>query len=309
MPGTVKGVDMKIAITGATGFIGQALGRDLASAGHSVLALTRNPDAVRRPSEPGIEAVAWNSAEPTPLPPCDAVVHLAGESVAGRWNAEKKARIRDSRVQGTRALVDAIGRMAAKPSVLVSASGVGYYGDRGDESLPESAPPGDDFLAQVCVGWEAEARRAESMGLRVVSVRLGIVLDRDGGALEQMALPFKLGAGGHLGSGKQWISWVHRDDAVALFRLALDRPDLSGPVNGCAPEPVTNADFSTALGKALHRPSLLPVPGFALKLAMGEFAETLLGGQRCIPQAARETGFDFRYPTLSEALGEIYGNR
>jgi uncharacterized protein (TIGR01777 family) len=298
---------MKIAITGATGFIGRAVSRELAQQGHSILALTRRPEAVAGGLGPGVEAVKWDAFSPAPLPPCDAVVHLAGESVAGRWTPAKKARIRDSRIQGTRALVDGIARMPEKPSVLVSASAVGYYGDRGDEILTESSPPGHDFLAEVCAGWEAEAERAESLSLRVARVRLGIVLGRDGGALPMMALPFRFGLGGRLGSGRQWVSWIHREDAVGLFLHALERAEVSGPVNASAPEPVTNADLTRALAKALRRPAILPVPGFALKLAVGEMAGSLLGGQRALPDAALKSGYTFRYPDLAVALDEIYG--
>lgn len=297
---------MRIAMTGATGFIGRALSEALAAKGHAVLALTRRPDAAKGDFGAGVEVFGWDPGKPAPLPPCDAVVHLAGESVAGRWTTEKKRKIRDSRVQGTRSLVDSIARMDAKPSALVSASGIGYYGDRGEEVLTEAAPPGEDFLAQVCVEWEAEAQRAETLGLRVARVRLGVVLDEGGGALPLMALPIRLGVGGKLGSGRQWVAWIHRDDAVGLFRHALERDDLSGPVNACAPEPIRNAELTKELAKVLHRPAIVPVPAFALRLVVGEMAETLLGGQRALPKAVQETGYAFQYPTLRAALEEIY---
>jgi uncharacterized protein (TIGR01777 family) len=295
---------MKVAITGATGFIGRALCRELAQRGHQIVALTRDLQRARSVL-PGAEAIEWSGSQAAVLPPVEAVVNLAGETVAGRWTPEKKQRIRDSRVEGTRRLVEAICRAEQEPAALVSASAVGYYGERGEEILTEKSAPGSGFLADVCREWEAEAARAETAGTRVTCLRLGIVLDRDGGALEQMLLPFRLGIGGPLGSGRQWMPWIHRADVIGLMLFALETASLSGALNVSAPEPVRNRDFGRTLGKVLHRPALLPAPGFALRLLLGEFASEVLGSRRVVPERAQALGYTFQYPQLEPALRAI----
>ena len=302
----------KIWITGATGFVGRALIKELTEAGEAAAAFSRDP--AKASSELGVEAARWDPMagvlDPEALAGARAVVHLAGESVAeGRWSEAKKARIMDSRVRGTEAVVSALAALPAekRPPVLVSASAVGYYGDRGDEELTEESAPGSDFLAEVCKAWEREARKAEALGVRVVCLRIGIVLGEDGGALSKMLTPFKLGVGGRLGSGQQWMPWIHRDDLVGLIRFAIDQGALSGPVNAAAPKPVINRDFTSILASALHRPAFLPAPGFGLRLALGEFAEVLLGSQRVLPERALEAGYSFRFPQLEGALAAILG--
>jgi uncharacterized protein (TIGR01777 family) len=259
----------------------------------------------------GTERVQWDATrEPPPastLAGVDAIVHLAGESVARRWTAERKRRIRESRVTGTRHLVDAVEARRERPRVMVAASAIGIYGERGEETITEESEPGTGFLPEVCVAWEAEARRAETLGMRVVRLRIGVVLGADGGALAAMLPLFKLGLGGPVGSGRQWMSWIHRDDVVGLVLDALERAVAAGAVNATAPEPVRNKDFARALGAALRRPALLPAPAFALRLAFGEMAEVLLGGQRVLPARAQTIGYTFRFPSLAAALGRIVG--
>jgi uncharacterized protein (TIGR01777 family) len=296
---------MRALVTGATGFIGRRLVASL----DAPAALSRDPARARQ-SLPGARAFAW---EPAAGPPpaeafagVDAVFHLAGDPVAGgRWTARKKARVRDSRVLGTRHLVSALAGLPEKPRALVAASAVGFYGDRGDEVLDESSSIGSGFLAEVCRDWEAEASKAADLGLRVVHVRIGVVLGEGGGALEKMLLPFRLGLGGRLGSGRQWLSWIHLDDLAEIFLLAARNEDLSGPVNGVAPNPVTNTAFTRTLASVLGRPAIFPVPALALRLATGEFAGVLLASQRVLPRAARGAGFTFRHPALEGALREI----
>lgn len=295
---------MKIIVAGGTGFIGQALVRALSGAGHSVDVLTRSS----RPSSGGVRALTWGPGGPgawrAALAGADAVVNLAGATIAGRWTEPVKQRILESRVESTRAIVSALREDAQRPRLLVNASAVGYYGPR---ELPaaEDAPAGEDFLARVCVAWEAEAREAEALGMRVVRLRFGVVLGREGGALAQMRAPFRLGLGGRLGSGTQPMSWIHLDDACALARLALERPELSGPVNAVAPQSVTNAQFTKTLGAVLHRPALLPVPAFALRLLLGEMAQMLLTGQKVLPKKALEAGYRFKFPELKGALADL----
>lgn len=278
---------MNIAVTGASGFIGRRAVEFLTSRGHIV------------------RGISLRSA-PTPdlFTGCDAVVHLAGESVAQRWTASARRRILESRVQGTRALIRSL-RMQP-PNVLVSASGVGYYGDSGDRILTEQSPPGNDFVTEVATAWEHEAREAEKLGTRVVCLRIGTVLGRGGGALEKMLLPFRLGVGGRLGPGRQWMSWIHMDDLCSLIDFALPESTLRGVLNAVSPHPVTNAEFTRALAHALHRPAILPVPAFALRLMFDGMAEMLLGSQRAIPEAATAAGFEFRYPEISAALIQIF---
>jgi len=252
-------------------------------------------------------AIGWDGLRAA-MPETDAIVNLAGESIAsGRWTAARKAAIRSSRVEATRALVDAAAAASPRPKVLVNASGVGYYGAHGDEPLDETAAAGTDFLARLCVEWEAEARRAEALGVRVVVVRLGVVLAPDGGALSAMLLPFRAGLGGPIGGGRQWMSWVHRDDVVGLLREAVGNAEYAGPVNATSPNPVTNRDFTRALGRVLHRPTVLPVPGIGLRLLMGEMATMLLTGQRVLPKVAERRGYAWQQPELPAALERCVG--
>ena len=296
---------MRIAITGASGLIGRRLLKNLAAAGHSLHVLSRHA-GTNLP--PGVRLSVWDASRGEPpadsLQDVDAVVHLAGEPVAQRWNAHARQAIRQSRVTGTRNLVQALAKLPKKPEVLVCASAVGYYGSRGDEILNESSSPGADYLAQICVDWEQEAQAAEASGIRVVRVRTGLVLDARGGALPRMLPPFRMGVGGKLGSGKHWMSWIHLEDLAALFQFALANP-VSGPLNGVAPNPVINADFTRALAASVHRPAIFPVPAFALRLLFGEMSEILLSSQRALPQAAEAAGFRFRYPELAPALAAV----
>lgn len=299
---------MHVLITGGTGFIGVALAASLRADGHAVTVLTRDPAQARARLPAGCEPITTL----TEARGIEAVVNLAGENLgAARWNAARKERFRRSRIDGTRALVDWLAGLAEKPRVLVSGSAIGWYGPRGDEDLSEASTPGNDFSAQLCRDWEAEARRAETLGLRVCVLRTGIVLGRKGpaggGALAQMLPAFRLGGGGPMGSGRQWMSWIHLNDEVALIRWLLAHEAARGAYNATAPEPARNAEFARALGRALHRPAVLPMPGFALKLIVGEMAEILLSGQRVLPQRALDQGFRFRFPTLAEALRDILG--
>ena len=300
---------MNVLVTGATGFIGSRLCEALVADGHEPVALSRNPEGAQRRVSALADAHAWSPMDgPPPLEAfdgVDAVVHLAGESVSGRWTVDKKRAIRESRVQGTRHLVDALEQLETKPKVLVSASAVGLYGDRGDAELTETAEPGSDFLAQVCVDWEGEAQRAEALGVRVVNPRIGIVLGPNGGALQAMLTPFKLGVGGPLGSGQQWWPWVHRADVVGIIRHAIEHDDLQGPVNATAPSPTRQRDFAKALGRVMGRPAFMPAPAFALKLLLGEFSQELLGSQRVLPERAQAAGYAFQYPELEPALRAI----
>ena len=295
---------MKVTLTGATGLIGPRLVGALKERGDEVTVLSRNPEKAQE--RLGVEAQRWSPLdEPAPTPALqgrDAVVHLAGEPVAQRWNAKSKHAILASREEGTRNLVAGLRAADPRPRTLVSSSAIGYYGPHGDEVLDESTPPGQDFLAGVCVAWEREAARAEELGLRVATIRTGIVLDRDGGALAKMLPPFRLGAGGPVAGGDQYLPWIHADDLVGLYLAALDGEDWTGPINASAPEPVTNRAFSKALGRALHRPAVAPVPALALRLLYGEMAEIVTEGQRAIPRRATELGHTFTHPDLDEAL-------
>jgi uncharacterized protein (TIGR01777 family) len=295
---------VKVLLTGATGLIGRQLVAALRARGDEVVVLSRDP--ARAQDTLGVPAAAWRPLdEPAPadaLQGCDAVVHLAGENVAQRWTASAKRSIRDSRVQGTANLVAGLRATTPAPRVLVSASAVGYYGPRGDERLDEDAAPGSDFLAQVCVEWEQQARGAEDLGTRVVSIRTGVVLDRTGGALAKMLPPFRAGLGGPVAGGGQYMPWIHADDVVALYLAALDDDRWRGPFNAAAPEPVTNREFSTALGRALHRPAVAPVPALAVRLLFGEMAEIVTKGQRAVPARALALGYRFKHTDLDEAL-------
>jgi uncharacterized protein (TIGR01777 family) len=296
---------MNVLLTGATGFIGETLIARLLDRGHYVSILTRK---VRPRADRNVGQYFWEMKGPAPAEPlewADAIIHLAGEPIAQRWNDEVKRKIRESRVDGTRHLVEGIARIANRPQVLISGSATGYFGDRGGEVLTEDSRPGTGFLPDVCVAWEREARKAEEYGLRVAVVRTGIVLHPSGGALKQMLPPFKLGVGGPIGSGEQWMSWIHRDDLISLFVFVLEHESVAGAVNGAAPNPVPNAEFTQALGRAVHRPAVIPVPGFALKLLFGEMATVLLEGQRVIPAAAQRAGFTFEHPNLTGAFADL----
>jgi uncharacterized protein (TIGR01777 family) len=300
---------MRVTITGASGLIGTRLVRALQARGDDVTVLSRNPD--RAAQALGVHAEAWRpTEEPAPaaaLADRDAVVHLAGERVDQRWTDEARAAIRASRDAGTRHLVDGLRDADPRPGALVSSSAVGYYGARGDEVVDESTPAGDGFLAEVCAAWEHQAERAEELGMRVVRVRTGVVLDASGGALARMLTPFKLGVGGPVAGGDQYMPWIHVDDLVGVYLAAIDGAGWSGPVNASAPEPVTNRDFSKALGRALHRPTLLPIPGFALQALYGDMAEVVTTGQRAVPRRTLELGYEFRHPELDEALRDALG--
>ncbi len=303
---------MKVVVTGATGTIGGALVRALVERGDDVSALSRSPE--RAEQRLGVPAAPWGDplSEPPPasaLSGRDAVVHLAGEPVAQRWSTEARQAIRDSRVLGTRNLVAALGALpqAERPATLVSQSATGWYGPRGDERLDESVAAGSDFLAEVTAAWEAEAARAEELGMRVVRTRTGVVLSESGGALEKMLPPFKLGVGGPVAGGGQYVPWVHVDDVVGAMLFVLDTPAARGPVNVTAPEPVTNRELSRALGRVLHRPALAPVPGLAVKLLYGEMSTIVTSGQRAVPAQLEELGYAFRRADLEDALRDATG--
>jgi uncharacterized protein (TIGR01777 family) len=290
---------MKILISGSYGLVGSALVPALTRAGHVVTRL------VRMEGQPGIlwkpESSLMNS---TPFEGFDAVIHLAGESIAGgRWTEEKKKRIRDSRINGTRLLVNALTRVQALPRVIIAASAIGYYGNRGSELLTEAAPPGSGFLADVCKAWEAATASAQSKGIRVANLRFGVILNAAGGALAKMLTPFKFGLGGPIGGGRQFMSWVDLDDVVGIVELALTSETLKGPVNVVAPRAVTNAEFTRSLGQALSRPAFLPMPAFAAKIVFGEMAdELLLASQRVQPAVLEKAGYRFRYPDLDSSF-------
>jgi uncharacterized protein len=303
---------MKIVIAGGSGFLGRPLAAALARDGDEIVVLTRGSGAARGHAQ--LRSVAWTpNGETGPwaaeIDGAAALVNLAGEPIAGRrWNAAQKQRILDSRVQATRSLVAAVRALANPPSTFVSGSAVGYYGPRGDEVATEDTPPGSDFLARACVQWEAAALGAASDRTRLVCIRTGIVLEKDGGALPQMLPPFKVGAGGPVGSGRQYWPWIHRDDWIALVRWTIQTPAATGALNGTAPNPVTNADFARALGRAMRRPAFMPAPAFVLRLMLGEMADALLlSGQRAVPANAERLGFAFRYPRLDQALAAIFG--
>ena len=305
---------MKVVIAGGTGFLGRPLSHALAADGHDVVVLTRPSTGSGRAAATGeARLVEWTpNGQSGPwasvIDGADAVVNLAGESIAAkRWTAAQKQRIRDSRVQATRSLAEAMLASSRPPSVFLSGSAVGYYGPRGDDLVTEDTPPGPDFLARICLTWEEEARRATTARTRVTCIRTGLVLARDGGALPPMLPPFKFGAGGPVGSGRQYWPWIHRQDWVDLVRWALRTPDAGAAINATAPTPVTSAEFARALGRAMHRPAFMPAPAFALRLLLGEMADALvLSGQRAVPRRAERGGFTFRYRTIDEALQAIF---
>lgn len=290
----------RVAITGAGGLIGSALVPALQDAGWDVVPLSRAP-------RPG--AVVWDPHgywDPSPLEGIEAVVHLAGETIARRWTVEQKRLIRDSRVHGTTSLCNALTTLSRRPSVLACASAVGYYGDRGDELLTEDSSRGDCFLADVVNAWEAAAQPARDGGIRVVSLRMGMVLAGQGGALARMLLPFRLGLGGAIGGGRQYISWVALDDAVRAFRYALDQTQVHDAVNVVSPQPVTNSEFSSTLGRVLHRPAFVPLPRAAVRLLLGQMGQELLLSSLCVkPVRLLEAGFSFKWPLIEDALRHV----
>lgn len=294
---------MKVLITGATGLVGTELQRSFSDKGYEMLLVTRR--SVKKP-----EDIQWNiesgfSDEDTArIEGIDAVVHLAGESVSGlRWTDEKKRSIRESRVSGTKTLVDALFELESRPKVFVSMSGVDFYGDTGDDAKVETDRAGDTFLAEVCKAWEAEARRAEDAGIRTVIFRAGMVLSKDGGAIASLLTPFKFGVGGVVGSGKQWMSWIEMDDMIAAINFAIENESIRGAVNAVSPNAVTNEEFTKTLGEVVYRPTLIPLPEFVVNLAMGEMGHTLLlDSRRAIPKRLLDAGFQFKFPDLKTAL-------
>ncbi len=296
---------MNFLLTGGSGFIGNRLIELLLERGHFVSILTRK---VTSRADRNVGQYYWAMNGPAPAEPfddVDVVIHLAGEPIAQRWTPEVKRKIRDSRVLGTRHLIEGIGSLAKRPRILISGSAIGYYGDRAGEILTESATPGNDFLSQVCQEWEREADRATNLGLRVVKIRTGMVLGRNGGALQQMLTPFKLGLGGRVGPGTQWMSWIHLDDLVRMILFAAETSAVEGVFNAVAPHPVVNEDFVRLLAKQLHRPAIFPMPVFALQLIFGEMSKILLDSQRVQPEAAQHAGFHFEHPELVDALASL----
>jgi uncharacterized protein len=293
---------MKIVVAGGTGWLGAALTPALARSGHEVVILTRTP----RPASCDARYVPWDGQTPGPwsdeVDGADAVINLVGESVAAsRWTAARKKVLRASRIESTRVLAAAITRAEHRPAVLANASAVGYYGDRGDAILSEADPPGEDFLARLVVDWEAAAREVP---VRATQLRIGVVVGPGSAAVDRMALPFRFFVGGPIGSGRQWLPWVHRDVVVGMFQYVLEHPGLEGPVNGTAPEPVRNREFAHTLGRMLHRPAWMPVPALALRVLFGELGEALLGSHRVLPERANAAGYPFTYPRLSPALAD-----
>ncbi|MFW6359458.1 MAG: TIGR01777 family oxidoreductase [Chroococcales cyanobacterium] len=304
---------MKIAITGATGFVGSRLVQKLTENGHSILVLTRNENRGKRvfPSTafPNIEIVGYTPKQSgewqKKISGCDAVINLAGEPIADkRWTPQEKKEIKESRQLGTQKIVEAIQQAENKPSVLINTSAIGYYGTSETETFDENSPPGNDFLAEVCQVWEGEAHKVKEADVRLVILRFGIVLG-EGGAIAKMITPFRFFAGGPIGSGRQWFSWIHREDLVNLIIQALNRSDMEGVYNATAPNPVTMTELSQKLGEVMHRPSWLPVPDFALEMLLGDGAKVVLEGQQVLPKKTEATGFQYQYPTVKPALVDI----
>jgi uncharacterized protein (TIGR01777 family) len=305
---------MRVFVTGGTGLVGGHLIPRLLERGAEVLVLTRRPDEAKQKWSHPCRVVAGDPTKPgawqDDASAADAVIHLAGEGIFNRrWSAEFKEVMRSSRVDSTKNVVAALAKAPRRadgaPKTLVSASAIGYYGPHGDEELTESSPPGDDYLAKVCVEWEAAARSAQQHGVRVAMVRTGIVLAREGGALQKMLTPFKMFVGGPVAGGRQYMSWIHVDDLVGVYLLALDTPAVSGPVNATAPNPVTNREFSKALGRVLGRPSFMPAPAFGLRVMLGEVANVVTKGQRVLPKAALAAGYRFRFENVEAALRDV----
>ncbi len=298
-----------VLVTGGTGFIGSRVCDTLHEKDYAVHVVSRDPARAKTKLQSVQEIYAWNP-ETEQLPSeatsdLHAVIHLAGETIAGRWNADKKRRIRDSRILSTRNLVASFADVDTKPDVFVCASAIGLYGDSGDESWTEESPAGTDFLAEVCEEWEAEAHKASEYGTRIVSIRIGLVLGIGGGLLQQVLPPFKMGVGGKLGSGNQWMSWIHVDDVVGIVLHALESEDISGALNATAPTPVRNIEFTKTLGSVLGRPTIFPVPTFGLKLMMGEFADFVVLSQNVLPERTEATGYEFQHRTLESALKDL----
>lgn len=290
---------MNIGVTGASGFIGRKIVDLALRRGHEIIAFTRHPER----AIPGCTMRAFTLDRPPDISGCEALIHLAGENLAGIWTAAKKRRIVDSRVLGTRRVIEAIEATTTKPEVLVSGSAIGFYGDRGDEEITEATPAGTGFIPETVQAWEAEALQARDV--RVVLMRTAVVLGPKSGALPLMSLPFRLGLGGRLGNGQQWMSWIHLEDIAQLFLFAAENLDVRGPVNGSAPWPLRNADFTRALARAMHRPAFFAVPAFVLKAALGGFSAELLDSKRVLPATALEEGYGFRFPELDGALKNL----
>ncbi len=305
---------MKIILTGGTGFIGGAVLKELLEAGHSVSLLSRSERRSHSAAQKNLRTFAWDGKNQgiwsSEVNGADAVINLAGEPIAQkRWTPAQKAVMLNSRIDAARAIVAAIEKADKKPAVLVNASAVGFYGNVDSDDVPESYPKGTGYLADTCAQWETEAREAEKLGVRVVLTRMGVVIDLGGGALEKFIPPFRFFFGGPLGSGKQWFPWVHREDAAGAILFALSHPNVFGPVNVAAPDPVTMRQFCDALGMAMRRPSWATVPAFALRILLGEMAEMLIGGQCAIPKKLLDAGYKFRYPNLPEALEDIFNQK
>ncbi len=301
---------MKIIVAGGSGFLGSALLKKLKEAGHNVLLLTRNPERAKQSSPPSLQIQEWDARSSGPwtqhVDGADAVVNLCGASIAGgRWTRKRKELIASSRIDPTKILVEAMAQAKQKPSALVNASAVGYYGHVEYVDVAEDFPKGSDFLAETCNHWEREARAAEKLGVRVIMIRSGVVLAKHGGALPKLLFPFRLFIGEPLGSGRQWFPWIHLEDEISAILFALENSKLSGPVNLAAPDPVTMKQFCSALGRAMHRPSWAPVPSFVLRAILGEMADVLLTGQKVVPRKLLEAGYRFRFPKLDEALRDI----
>ncbi len=297
---------MKITLTGGTGFLGRRLVPRLLAEGHSVRLLVRQANTGFGPA---VDCSLWNAYTMEPPPEsfegAEVVIHLAGEPLSQRWTPSARRRILDSRVVGTRRLVTAISKLERRPSVLIGASAIGIYGDRGEEVLTELSSPGKGFLAGVCAGWEREAGAAEALGLRIVKLRMGMILGKEGGALAQMLTPFQWGFGGQVGDGQQWMSWIHAEDLASLILFAIQHRSLAGPVNAVAPNPVRNSEFTATLSTVLRRMALLRMPAWSLRTIYGEMAEIILGSQHVQPKTVQEAGFEFRYPTLRGALQNL----
>jgi uncharacterized protein (TIGR01777 family) len=303
---------VRILVSGSTGFLGTAVVDALERQGHTIARLVRPGTAQQRADGSHAQAVQWDPVaaqfDAAGAEGADALIHLAGASIAsGRWNASRKSLLRTSRIDATRHLMGALAKLQRPPRTIVAASAIGYYGNRGDETLTEASAPGNDFLAGLCREWEAETSRGTEFGARVVNLRFGIILAQHGGALPRMALPFKLGAGGRLGDGRQWMSWILLQETVRIIQFALTSSELAGPVNAVAPNPARNREFTRILAKTLHRPALFPAPAFGLRLALGEMADALLlVSQKVIPSRLTDTGYTFSQPSLASALEDVF---